>query len=62
MHDAKSPPGHPLGDGEMVCVGDGEGVVDTGIGAEYVPLVTQPPQLSPRGESTALFNQHSLLA
>jgi hypothetical protein len=40
-------------------VGDGVGV---GAGAAKVPLVTHPPQPSSTGESTALFNQHSLLS
>lgn len=33
MHDPKSPPGHPLGDGAGV-VGDGEGVGAGVVGAE----------------------------
>lgn len=59
------PPGQsPLGDGEGVGVA-GVGVgAGTGVGAgpETVPLVTQPPQSSSRGDPTTLFNQHSLVA
>jgi len=72
-HALNEPPGQPpLGDGAGVGVagvgvGGGVGVgfgVGTGVGtgAETVPLVTQPSHSSSRGDPTALFNQHSLLA
>jgi len=66
-HALRSSPEQPqvhadgLGDG----VGDGVGVgggTGVGAGAVTVPLVTQPPQPSSRGESTADFSQHSWLS
>jgi len=47
-----------VGEGDGVGIGAGVGV---GAGV-YVPLVTQPPHWSSRGESTALFIQHSLFS
>jgi len=63
MQASREPPGHPLGEGDGD--GDGTGVgagLGVGSGAEYVPLVTQPPHPSSRSGPTALFNQHSLFA
>lgn len=65
-HAANDPPGQPgVGDGLGVGFGAGEGGgVGGGVGdgRSKVPLVTQPPHSSSRGESTALFNQHSLFS
>lgn len=56
MQAAREPPGQPVcGLGPGLGRGPGLGV---GAGAEYVPLVTQPPHASSLGAPTALFNQH----
>jgi len=65
MQFARDPPGQSsgkgLGAGVGAGLGNGVGGLGAGVGAgaEYVPLVTQPPQSSSRGEPTELFNQHS---
>lgn len=53
---------HAAGEGVGGAGVGGAGVGGVGAGAFTVPLVTQPPHPSSLGESTADFNQHSLLS